>query len=114
MWFYFGFLLFTFLAVIITINFASDFDINDNPIKDKFGGNNPCVFYDFAPFSRFASTLWFPIVCVCLLYELFDHFRVYDNYKEGNISKLFFKIYATPFNLVPGCNRFFDIFFCKF
>ena len=56
MWFYFGFIIFVAIAMSVSLIFSSELDIHDNPILNRFGNNNVCIFYDLSPFSLFAIT----------------------------------------------------------
>eukprot|EP01084_Bolivina_argentea_P274787 468472_1 len=94
MWFYFGFILFLSLAMIVTTNFSDiDLDSDDISIKKRFGAINSCVFFDYPPFTWFGATLWVPQVLNILIYEIFDYYRIYEEYLENNISKCFYNFY---------------------
>lgn len=93
MLFYFGFIVFSLIAFTVSMLF-SELDVNDNPILDRFGANNICIFYDYPPFTYFSSSLWVFNVIMLLLYEYFDLYRVYDAMQDGQgISKTFYNIY---------------------
>ena len=88
--------LYLFIFTFVTGDLFENIPFDDNPIKNRFGVNNLCIYFDFRPFSSFASTLIFPGIILFLLYEIFDAFRVYDNYTDGhNISRRFWIIYFT-------------------
>jgi len=102
MWFYYGWWIFITLAIVISIIFA-DIPYDDNPFIKYFNGLSICIFFDFPPFSYFGALLWMPQIFNLLAYEIFDTFRVYDNYLDGEknpnidennkISWTFFKWY---------------------
>ena len=97
MLFYVYFIFFFILANVISSNWG-DLDLEDNPIFNRFGSNNPCVYFDGPPVSLFASTLWFPGQILLLLFEVFDFLRIRDHYLDGDdrypISKGFFIYYS--------------------
>lgn len=94
MWFYYGFFIYTFLAVFISSNWSDQLDLEDNVFIDLYGGNNICLFYDFPPFSYFGAILWFPQLFNILCYEALDQFRVYEDYLEGKCSRKFIILYS--------------------
>lgn len=91
MWFYFGLLIYTMIAIIVTLTWT-DLDFNDNPVINRFGNNNICIFFDLAPFSDFGAALWLPQVFTLLAWEWLDHGRVYGDYLANKISC---KIYCS-------------------
>eukprot|EP01084_Bolivina_argentea_P204300 348869_1 len=96
-WFYIGFWIFFLFAVIITEAFSSTFNREDNPIIDRFGMNNMCIYFDFAPFTYMGAFLW--IICggLLIIYLITDEIRVYVNYANGLFGKTFFIIYTIFF-----------------
>ena len=104
MWFYLYFILFTLLGAIVTPTFGN-LDYNDNPVINRFGTNNACIFFDIPPFSMFGATLWFPAVIILLMYEILDLIRVYDHYIDSDgvvITRCFYIYYTTyPVFSVP-------------
>ena len=94
MWFYFGFLIYVAIAISVSLTY-SELDLNDNPILNRFGNNNICIFFDFPPFSHFATTLWLPQVFTLLTWEWFDHGRVYADYLAKTISAIAYYAYTV-------------------
>lgn len=94
MWWYFGFIIYTLIAIFVQTIWGN-IDLNNNPVLNRFGANNICIWYDDPPFNYFAASLWLPLVIVALLYLLFDYYRLYDSYIDHNkLSKLFFTLYS--------------------
>ena len=106
-WFYLGFIIFTCIA--LAVKPLSELDLNDNPILNRFGVNNICVYFDLPPFAHMSAPLWLPQVFNLLLFEWFDFYRVYDDYydEENDIDKCFFKYYTI-------CSILESIFICFF
>merc|ERR1719229_1763072 len=102
MWFYYGFIIYTFLAIFISTTWSTELNLKDNVFIRKYGGNNICIFYDFPPFSYFGAILWFPQLFNILSYEVLDQFRVYEDYLEGKLSNMFIILYsmATMFEMI--------------
>ena len=95
MLFYIGFIIFTAIAMVTTILFSEEFDINDNVLKDRYGAVSICIFYDFPPFSHFGATLWLPNVFLIDIYLIFDLFRVHDAFHEGQLGNCFYRCYCV-------------------
>ena len=102
-WFYFLFWMFSICAISVSLLFG-DIDYDDNPLINTFGANNICIYYDFAPFSYFGTTLWVFVLLPLLLYEILDLFRIYDSFMDKQVSKMFYNIYtiATIFEIVSS------------
>ena len=94
MWFYFGFIIYTMIAISVSLTW-SELKLDDNPILNRFGNNNLCIFFDFPPFSHFATTLWLPQVFTLLAWEWFDHGRVYGDYLAKSISSGIYYAYTA-------------------
>ena len=84
MLFYLGIIIFSFSAIFVSATWAG-IDYDDNPIYNRFGYNNICIFYDFPPWAYFGATLWVPQVVNFLIFEVFDNFRIYDHYVDTNV-----------------------------
>lgn len=104
MWFYIGFMIFLIIAVSVSLIW-SELDTDDNPILNRFGNNNLCIYFDYPPFSTFAITLWLPQVFTLLAWEWFDHARVYGDYKAQKISSKSYYAYTacTIFESLANC-----------
>merc|ERR1712154_19217 len=95
MLFYIGFIIFTVIAMVTTILFSDEFDINDNVLKDRYGAVSICIFYDFPPFSHFGSTLWLPNVFLIVIYFVFDMFRIHDAFHDGQVGICYYRSYCA-------------------
>lgn len=91
MWFYLCFFTFMILAYLVSRNVV---DTNDNPVLNRFGANNICIYFDVPPFSLISATLWMPVTLSLLIYSFFDYYRAYDSYIDGEISKCFWIYYS--------------------
>lgn len=98
-WFYIGFWLFTLLAFSVTAGTAQPslaYYQEHNIIRDTWGSNNICIYYDPAPFNYFSAWVWVPILSSMLFYLFLDNMRVYFSYaKDGTVSKKFYVIYTV-------------------
>merc|ERR1719300_1407346 len=98
MLFYIYFTFFLMVGVFVTKTFSDVYDPEDNPVLNRFGTNNICVYFDDPPFNLIASTLWFPSQIMLLSFDLFDFIRVRDHYLETNdqypITKGFYVYYT--------------------
>lgn len=83
MWFYYGWWIFLFFSAIVSLLWATDMNLTDNMFLDRFNGNNPCIFFDYPPFSYMGAILWMPQIFNLVTYEILDLFRVYDNYYDN-------------------------------
>lgn len=116
MWFYIGFWIYCGIAFLVALIWA-DIDVNDTPILHRFGANNICIYFDYPPFSHFGATLWVPQVINLLLYNVFDFFRVYDEYQECKVSKrtenVITKTFLTIYFVCSCYEAFATIFFLQ-
>ena len=87
-YFYIEFWLFCFIGMIVSKLFSKTFNDEQNPIKDRFGNNNICIYFDEPPFSYFGAALFIPIILTGVLYLFVDIVRVYFNMLNPNIRKL--------------------------
>lgn len=87
MCYYVYFILFLFVAIAISSTWAET-DLDDNPIINRFGSNNLCIYLDDPPFSTFGLTLWFPALMLLLSYEILDFVRMYDHYLDTGSDKM--------------------------
>jgi len=97
MCYYVYFMFFLFIAIMISSTWAET-DLNDNPILNRFGTNNLCIYLDDPPFSTFGLTLWFPALVLLLSYEILDFVRLYDHYLDTHCAEVhrgFFIYYSV-------------------
>merc|ERR1711971_1281259 len=104
MFFYIGFFVFATIAIFVTVTW-SDIDYDDNIIKQTYGVNQICIFFDYAPFSHFGATLWLPNVFFITAYLVLDLFRIYDAKNDGQLSVAFYRGYfaVTVFEIFAFC-----------
>jgi len=102
--FYLGFIVYTAIAMTISLIWA-DIDYDDNVLLDRFGSINICIFYDFPPFNYFGATLWLPNVFLITIYFVFDLFRIHDAVNDGELSRTFYRCYSavTVFEVFSFC-----------
>jgi len=99
MLYYLYFFFFLTVGYFVTVTW-SDLDLEDNPILNRFGSNNACIYFDDPPFNLFGSTLWFPAQILFIFFETFDYVRVYGHYakededEEHPITKGFLVYYT--------------------
>jgi len=86
MCYYVYFIFFMFIAIAISSTWAET-DLDDNPILNRFGTNNLCIYLDDPPFSTFGLTLWFPALVLLLSYEILDFVRLYDHYLDTHCDE---------------------------
>jgi len=96
MCFYVYFIFFMMVGIFVSSTWAET-DLEDNPILNRFGANNLCIYLDDPPFSVFGATLWFPAEVMVLSYELLDWVRLYDHYIDAGCDEIHrgFFIYYT-------------------
>lgn len=80
MLFYAAFIGFLALGYVIT-SASGNLDIDDNPIKNRFGTNNMCIYFDEKPFIYISSSLWILLLFILLMYEMTEWYRVHDSYR---------------------------------
>ena len=91
--FYFGFFIFAGIAMFVSTKWGG-VNTENNPIKNTFGANNTCIYFDNAPFSLFSATLWMPVILCWLVYTILDYYRAYDSYIDKEITKSFWNMYS--------------------
>jgi len=95
MWFYYGWWIFIFLSIWVSLQFSTTMDLEDNVFKEHYNSVSPCIFFDYPPFSFFGAILWMPQIFTLISFELLDQFRVYDAYHEQQVSKSFYRWYTV-------------------
>lgn len=91
--FFIGFVVLLMLGQLISTYLSDVFKKTDNPIVERFGLANICIYFDDVPFTYFGPFLWIFLLINVICYELSDFFRIYDAFKDGAISFRFYKIY---------------------
>ena len=96
MLFYHGFFIFMLIGIIVSYQFSEKFNDHKNPISQRLGGWNFCIYFDNPPFTYFGAFLWF-LLSLCLwCYEIFDFLILKQVYysKKSPISRCAYKCYA--------------------
>lgn len=79
------------LAKLVT-TVAVDEDLSNSALIDNFGYNNICINWDYSP-SRELMAMFYPCVELSFLaYLLSAHFQVWNGYKQGSLSRMFFLV----------------------
>ena len=83
------------IGVIVT-SIWGNVDYDTDPIVQRFGTVNLCLFWDYPPFTYFGAFTGVFIIFLMFIYEFFDWFRIYDSFKHNEDNGIITKrIYYT-------------------
>ena len=80
-------------GILVSTYLSDTFDENDNLVRDFFGANNLCIYFDDKPFTYISVALWIPLMICLLLFEFFDAIRIYDSHLDGDHDGKCFHIF---------------------
>jgi len=92
----------------------SDVDYDNNPIKDTFGTNNPCLWLDYPPSTYITPSLWVIASNIYLLYCLFRWYRTTVAYRDksfNNVGKWEYRLYTVSIWVEAATVIFFSTVF---
>ena len=86
MLFYAAFMGFLALGYVITSS-SGNLDLDSNPIIDRFGTNNMCIYFDEKPFIYISSFLYIFLLMILLAYEATEWYRVFDAWRDDKLIR---------------------------